>query len=253
MHSQLQKHHSVDMGFMKEYHVWDSIFSEYCKHFIATKRKGEHCQRALRRLMQSVDGVYENYFAQLIDETVRWTGDITPSYAILKKEHFVHIKTKLESAGFLVKVVFLMRDPVERIWSALRMSQRNNSTKGQTISDNDLLNMFENYYKSPEVELRTRYNLTTQALRESFDEKDLYVGFYEELFSKQSLKNLSSFIGLDLGYADTNEKINASKPATLPKQLRKSCRNYFSDVYSYCNREHPSTKTLWKDYEPNEE
>ena len=59
----------------------------------------------LRGLMQSVEGVYENYFHSLISETVQYTN-FTPSYSILNGEQFLLIKGRLESIGFKVKLFF---------------------------------------------------------------------------------------------------------------------------------------------------
>ena len=80
------------MGVLKEYHVWDALLSPLGREFIVNNTKGEDGSQALRRLMQSVGGVYEKYFLNLIDEKVRWTGDITPSYAMLKAKDFLFIK-----------------------------------------------------------------------------------------------------------------------------------------------------------------
>lgn len=233
------------MGFLKEYHVWDALLSPLAKELIVKNTKGEDGSETLRRLMQSVGGVYEKYFLTLTDANIRWTGDITPSYAMLKAKDFIFIKKRLELTGFSVKVIFLMRDPVERNWSALRMHQRQMQHKGTPIKDEALHQMFEDYYKSPPMEARTRYDQTVTALRSSFAENDLYLGLYETLFSEKSMADLSSFLGLDISQADLGEKINASKVIPITAELRASCQNYYSDVYSYCNREFPLTRQLW--------
>ena len=83
------------MGFLKEYHVWDALLSPLAKEFIVKNTKGEDGSDTLRRLMQSVGGVYEKYFLKLTDDNIRWTGDITPSYAMLKAKDFIFIKNGL--------------------------------------------------------------------------------------------------------------------------------------------------------------
>jgi hypothetical protein len=65
LHRQLTKSPFVNMGFTKEYHVWDAIFCELAAEFRATLKVGEGADHALRRMMQSVEGAYENYFSQL--------------------------------------------------------------------------------------------------------------------------------------------------------------------------------------------
>ncbi len=233
------------MGFAKEYHVWDAIFCELATNFRADRKIGEGADHVLRRMLQSYEGLYEKYFSQLVDRTTRWTGDITPSYSMLRAEDFRVIKRRLEDAGFSVKVVFLMRDPVERNWSALRMHQRVQSGQGNHIGDRKLNEMFEDFFRSPGAVARTRYDATISALREAFPFEALYIGFYESLFSEASIRNLSTFLNLDLAHADKEEKVNASKVVTLDEELYESCREFYADVYSFCAREYPETERLW--------
>ena len=42
------------------------------------------------------------------------------------------------SRGFAIKLIFLMRDPLERIWSVCRMTARNNKSI-KIISDNEMV------------------------------------------------------------------------------------------------------------------
>jgi len=235
------------MGFAKEYHVWDAVFSELCQGFRAEAQIGEGEERALRRMMQTREGFYETYFAQLVNHTIRWTGDITPSYAMLRADAFAEIKKRLEDAGFSVKVVFLMRDPVERNWSALRMHQRVRSAQGVHIDDQQLGEVFDKFFRSPQYVARTRYDETIDALRKTFSSRDLYVGFYESLFSQWSIGRLSEFLGLDLTYADAGEKVNDSKQVELSPRGYEACRKFYADVYDFCAREYPETKELWRD------
>lgn len=134
-HAQLTRCPRVNMGALKEYHVWDARFVELAGNFLFGRDVGTLSSRALRATMQWCDGAYERYFARLIDGDTRWTGDITPSYSMLRAEHFRAVKARLENAGFSVKVVFFMREPVERNWSALRMHRRQQSQRGIRMSE----------------------------------------------------------------------------------------------------------------------
>jgi hypothetical protein len=115
---------------------------------------------------------------------------------MLRARGFREIKRRLEDVGFSVKVVFLMRDPVERNWSALRMHRRVQAGNGIQISDRQLNQMFEDFFRSPGAVARTRYDETIAALKDTFSSKQWYVGFYETLFSSASIRNLSIFLGL---------------------------------------------------------
>lgn len=243
---QLQKDPHSNMGCKKEYHIWDAIYVDHSKGYFASPKKKELPIRAFRRLMQTQKGIYEAYFQSLITKRIRLTGDITPAYACLNESHFVHVKQLLDDAGFAVKVVFLMRDPVDRNWSSLRMRQRERGKRGREISDSELIGMFPSFYSDPANVDRTRYDRTVRALRNAFDEDDIYFGIYENLFSKDQIGLLSKFLGADLSRADVSERVNSSKPLALPEEERMACRQYFSEVYDFCFREFPQTRQLWK-------
>jgi hypothetical protein len=49
------------------------------------------------------------------------TGDITPDYAGLNRNILEAIREKFSREGVNVKALILMRDPVERCFSAVRM------------------------------------------------------------------------------------------------------------------------------------
>ena len=245
LHAQLQKQPAVNMGFRKEYHVWDNMLFEAAER-AAVLPEVKKDNRGLRELMRSHDGAYEDYFIQLINDEVHFTGDITPSYAMLSTDIFGGIKKRLENVGFSVKVIFIMRDPVERVWSYLRMRQRRMKQSGTVIVDADLAAVFASVYRSQGVIARTRYDETIRSLRQVFAEDDLCFSFYESLFNEDSTKSISKFLNLELKQIDTSEKINASKTIALSQDLRDRCKEFYSDVYSFCEAEFPEVKMLWK-------
>ena len=70
---------------------------------------------------------YFKFFDELFERgpKIQLVGDITPSYSMLDEQVFTEIKEGLERRGFCVKVVFLMREPLERVWSMVRIGRRN--------------------------------------------------------------------------------------------------------------------------------
>lgn len=245
LHNQLDHQQSVNMGCLKEYHIWDAKFIEHQNSFLTPPKKKEQCDSALRRIMQTTNGVYESYFSQLISKTIRYTGDITPSYSMLRAQDFKIIRARLKNAGFLVKVVFIMRDPVERNWSALRMHQRRRQHIGNYISDGELNLMFEKFYKGAARIGRTNYPATINALADSFPADDIHIGFYESMFDQEEIDRLSKFLGLDLSSLNTNKLINVSRQIELRSELRDQCKLFYNNVYDYCGLNYPKSKELW--------
>lgn len=244
LHVQLNQLDMVDMGAMKEYHVWDIRFLQ--ESFVNLRPHNDVYSETLRQMMRTEDGVYENYFLELIDNKIRITGDFTPSYAMLDSEHFQIIKDKLEAIGFNVKVVFFQRDPVSRIWSALGMAQRRRENSRNPMSDAKRLELFDSYYLRPEVIAKTRYDKTIRAIEKVFDKDNIYYGFYEDMFEMKSLERISTFLDLDLRQSNVTRKINASKKIELSAEQYQTCRAYYRQVYEFCEDAFPETKELWK-------
>ena len=160
---------------------------------------------------------YAEYFANLYDQNpeTRLVGDITPAYSALETEHYSEIRSLLESRGFTVKVVFLMRDPIERIYSAIYMEiARKKRRKIKMELGPEAL--FLNKYRSAKIEMKTRYENTICHIEESFAKENIYLGFYETLFADGGIQRVTDFLGIDYIKADTGKKVHAvshPKPA----------------------------------------
>lgn len=241
LHAQLAKSPMIDFGFKKEYHVWDAVFKDIHKFPRSDRDTSERPNQTLLRLMQRNEGVYETYFRDLIRDEISMTGDLTPSYSMLNSKAFTEIKMRLEKAGFSVKVLFIMRDPVARVWSAYQMVQRAQTKDGSANTIKD----FDTYMRHPTTMARTRYDHTVRELRASFNSDELFIGFYETLFEQETQKKLAEFLQIDAGNFDSQQRINASTAQSMPATDFKSCREVYADVYKFCNKEFPETKKLW--------
>lgn len=230
----LSKNQNVNFGEHKEYHIWDAIYIEQCRGFIAKEND------SLRYELQTNPGAYEKYFLSLINDKTNFTGDISPSYSGLSKKHFEIIRKKLESSGFDIKIVFLMRDPFERCWSAVRMEKRN---KGGIFSEIDRL---KKDYRSEHFVFRTNYKKTIQSIEAVFDNNKIYYGIYEEMFTAEKIKTLSDFLRISYTPEFSNQKFNTSpRLDNEALALMNEIREYYAFVYDFCYERFPQTKQLW--------
>ena len=260
--SYLSSYPSVDFGRFKEYHVWDGLFLAECRDFLITSRRqilfrrrglpGVNRGQLLRYRMQHRVGVYENYFRSLICGGIQATGDITPVYAGLSARHFAHIRTRLEDVGFQVRPLFVMRDPFERCWSAVRMQKRDGMVCG---SDEEV--MRARYSSRPYV-MRADYQRTITELEQVFAPHEIFYGIYEELHTPGGIAALDEFCGLapeapswpgrnsSRDSSQWGQRINASpKSEHIPDSLRAEVIDHYSQVYEFCNERFPQTKILW--------
>ncbi|AXS41361.1 sulfotransferase [Breoghania sp. L-A4] len=245
LHKALMAQSNVNMGFTKEYHIWDAKFSLLGQEFQSKPIKPDNSSAALRRLMQADHDIYGAYFKGLIDNDVNVTGDITPSYSYLSSEDFGHIKNVLERHGFDVKVIFLLREPVERLWSALRLSKRIAEHKSETISDDQLTETVLIAVDHPQQISRSDYISTMNNLESVFDTHQIHYSLFENLFTERSVERLEGFLEIELRDIDLDEKINASPQVDLPPGIREIIKTKFVDQYVECQRRFPITNVLW--------
>lgn len=275
LHRQLNNNSNVDMGFRKEYHVFDAIektlgrqledgtirngfrekrinqiFKLSQKNLLGINQGPKRRQTKYAALHLSfIDNVdtYFDYFDYLYlkDPKIEIVGDITPSYALLSRASFKLIRKGLIKRGFDVKVFFLMRDPVEREWSLARMKQRNMAARRKKDFN---FNEFEHMLKN--ISSKSCYQNTIKNIEKIFKESEIYYGFYENLFTPESSAKIISFIGSNLNNFDSEEVVNASPKSTpIPKEINTQIAQRYSETYEFIQeRFGEGMKDLWQGY-----
>jgi hypothetical protein len=89
---------------------------------------------------------------------------------------------------------------------------------------------------------RTRYDLTMDALEQAFSREGVFYGFYERLFSRETLEPLCAFLGIDFHEPDTERQVNVSpksEGATLGEDTRRTIARHFAAVYDAVQQRFP--------------
>jgi hypothetical protein len=235
MHRYLEASPQCDPGFRKEYHVWDSL--DLPAGRLARERiESQGGQRA--EFLHDPDR-YFDYFSGLLEPSdIRLTADITPGYAALSVGRLSMIRDAFVARGVRPVAVYLLRDPVERIWSAARMDMRRRGDAAPEDPETRVGHM----YKHPMYADRTRYDLTMDALEQAFPREDVFYGFYERLFSRDTLASLCDFLGIDFHEPDLGRQVNVSPKAEgagLPEDTVRTVAHHFEHVYDAVQRRFP--------------
>ena len=267
LRKQLNTHETCNFGFRKEYHVFDVLYKVDKVRGKSTKKNNliynfrGNLNKAFKHIFlgEYRRGLFlfdvKNYFDYfnslfLNNKELTTTGDITPSYSGLPIEAFKDIKGNLEKRGLKVKVIFIMRDPIERIWSQARMLIKkyksnnlgNFSDFGPIINnlesnnlDNELVKVL---YKDIRVIKRTRYENTINNLEKIFNQDDIFYSLYENLFDKETLDRLKHFLCLPNLIFDSNKVIYSNpkaKKIELSYDLKKDIFDFYKDTYLFCD------------------
>ena len=233
----------VDGGFLKEYHLFDVLDGVTSRSFLlgvmrqaraATRsvERGRPAQSAaLRRAAFYADpDLYVEYMEALLARPgVRVAMDVTPGYAGLSADRLRTIRASFMARGIAVRVVFLMRDPVERLWSAIRMDQRRHGERGEGSVEEAV----RHNYDSDFHESRGRYEDTLASLTAAFADEELFVELYETLFREDTLSRLADFLAIDAHPADTSRRLNTSpKTEPLSEDTRRLVARHYRATYT---------------------
>ena len=251
LYNYIQNDPKCNFGQMKEYHHWNSVFIESEK-YINIKKKNLfskpiqtlNSDELLRRTMLRSENYYTLYFNSIINSGFSITGDLTPQYSRTNLEGFKYIKKKLIEFGFNVKVIYLIRDPVERLWSNIRMEKKLYKGIKEGLSDSDALKMLLN---DKEWTTESRYEIVIERIKNVFELENIYIGIYEEMFTSVRLKKLSDFIGIDYNPDMIRKRFNVSeKKEEIDIGVLKKARESFETTYEFCYGNFPQTKHLWE-------
>lgn len=249
LHDYLSHSPAVDLGMVKEYHVWDvvdlrddarrSAMLENVR--VNAEKEREDGVESINQLRQSFHCDFETYFDYFTEKLSRpgviLTGDLTPSYSGLSAERFRMIKDSFARRGVPVKVIFLMRDPVERVWSAARMKlwgERTEARRDDTTPRSGDERTVIRTYRAAATHARTDYHRTAAALEQVFAATDIHYELYERLFSYDSTTKISAFLGIPHLDPELDKGVNtAPKAAPLSDRTIGRVAREYAEVYRF--------------------
>ncbi|RME17985.1 MAG: hypothetical protein D6801_02310 [Alphaproteobacteria bacterium] len=154
----------------------------------------------------------------------RVIGDFTPSYALLEAGSFRAMAGVMEKVRF----IFLMRDPVERVWSHVRMDAGEGGAELARAKFDDFLNGGEH-----NIARRSNYRRTLNKLLSVIPREHLFVDYYERLFRQETIDRLMDFLGLERVRPDFGKQINRSAPVALDPARRAAARALLAPQYNF--------------------
>jgi hypothetical protein len=248
-------------GYRKEYHVFDALDlpseeNTRLRLLKSAAKKATNPQpgdwraaTAVHRLSMFLDQrFYFDYFTGLLHQSpdIRLAADVTPAYSMLGPERFAQIRDAFASRDVTTLPVFLMRDPVERIWSQMRMHAR--LYPGHEASRTESAEYVLAHYESAPYARRTAYHETIEALDSVFGPGEVYFGFYERLFTDAEVRRLCELAGIDFVAPGFDKRVHSSpKTADLPEDTVRKVAEHYRAVYLAVAERFPevSLPELW--------
>lgn len=175
---------------------------------------------------------------------VSLTGDISPSYAGLSPTTVRTIVERFADRGVRVKIVFLMRDPMERCWSAARMKARQSAP---SCVDEASVALLREHFQHPNYQVRTRYERVLSTIESSgIDGADVHVALYEELFTPPEIDRLSAFLRVpaDPSFGATRV-LAAPSRLQMPPELARDVAVFYQSTSMAIGQRFPQARSLW--------
>lgn len=165
------------------------------------------------------------------DGSAQLVADISPAYAVLGSD----IIERMTCAPLPLKVLFLIRDPLERLWSHIRMHAKRYLRAGQEFgekSGNVLYRVLNNGQESHIVE-RGDYKATIQAYQAQISANDFHVEYAENLRDGSALDGICAFLGIAPEEPKDNSPAHVGPGADFPEQKRRRTVKFLRDQYEF--------------------
>ena len=177
------------------------------------------------------------------------TGDITPEYSVIRKELVAHIYEIMPNA----KIIFLMRNPIQRAWSQAFMNLCREGKKLDNVSEEELLNRKE--FNEPWEKSRGNYLQIIKTWKAYYSQEQFFIGFFEEIaeFPEDFLHRICNFFGIEasetyLNNIDKRKIYSLGNKGDIPKNIAVYLAHNYYDEIKNLSRCYGGYTDGWLDY-----
>ncbi|NVK61559.1 MAG: sulfotransferase, partial [Rhodobacteraceae bacterium] len=170
---------------------------------------------------------YFEHFAGLCRADTKVLADITPAYACIGAEGFRYMRAAIASQRMRPRVLFILRDPVDRLWSHIRFLR-------QLRPGTDPICDWPELLEDPVTLARSDYRQTIVDLEEAFAPEEISYLFHETLIPK-GFRRLCDELGVRPQAVDTETRYNRTEfNAELPAPARVAFLEILEPQYTFC-------------------
>ena len=169
----------------------------------------------------------------------RLMADVTPSYSLLPVDRLRRMANLLPDVRF----VYLMRDPIARLWSHVRMSARRQdgdfSTRAAQVFDDVMAG------KQADVTARGDYASVLARLDAAVDPGRVLVMFQEVLMTVPGVQRLCSFLGIAHNPADFSRRLHVGRDLAMTDDQRARALAYLAPQYKFAESRFGTLPEAW--------
>jgi len=162
-------------------------------------------------------------------------GEISPTYALLNSATYAEMAAQAAGARF----VFLMRDPVDRFWSSVRMMIARKKDALARFDGPEAL--FHSRLGQQPLVRRSDYRATINALEAAVPVERIHYMFYEDMFGpngRETVRGLTDFLGIGFVEPQLDKRVWSTDQAkvragALTEDMRAAARARLGHVYDF--------------------
>lgn len=213
---------------------WNQTYRDRCKDVFTNYRGNRELFRWYLKylLLPCSDNWYASLFEQGRDKI---RGEITPAYSMLDETDVGKVQAIMPQC----KIIFILRNPIERAWSQFRFMVKINKMDPDTSFEE-----FKIWVDTPEQRDRSAYLQIIDRWQSFFTEKQVLVCFYDDIVSQPEklLADVLQFIGARSDSTTTGAilqrgRVNESPEIDIPANFQQFLREkYHQDLIDLADR-----------------
>lgn len=235
----LADHPQVCTGGIKEMGYWINFFKDeeqkkdYIKKFEPSKSK-----KFKIRVENLKDKTFSTYFSRYSiskeSKIIKCAADLTPGNALISEQQLLVAYKAIIDNGYKLKPIFLMREPIERLWSQTKMIYFNRILKRKPteLKDINKKRLFNLFLKISERDFerfgRTRYDLNLPKIEKVFNQENVFYYFSENM--RENIFKTELFNFLEIDYLLPKKKL-IGNPSDISISSNEIPKKYLEEVY----------------------
>lgn len=171
-------------------------------------------------------------------------GDVTPAYAIQSEP----VLRRMATIANDVRAIYLMRDPVERLWSHVRMIARRRGD-GETVDPDRARRILARVFagKETEIEVRGDYAGALDRIERAFPTAKRWIGTFDKARTSEGWASICAFLGLDT-YPAEEKIVHGGAPSQMTEEDTHRARAWLAPQYDAVARRMP-LPTTWMQHD----
>ncbi|MEJ8560984.1 sulfotransferase [Yoonia sp. GPGPB17] len=187
------------------------------------------------------------YAAWLMDgrDGAKVVADITPNYATLSDDDLARMRDLSPATKFL----YLIRDPLDRLWSHIRMQARRQRQPHEQYEkkSNNILYRILNRGQETHILERGDYPKIIRKLRRVIPQERLLIQFAEDLFTPEGLARVCAFLGIAPVKPEVARAANEGPEVVMLDKLRPRALGLLNAHYEWVARNVGPLPQRWQD------